>query len=289
MMTVMTVSITLHRGYLGPAGRQLHYRRAGTGSPLVLLHQTPESSAVYLSVFPALAAEHDVIAFDTPGYGQSDRPDPPFTTIPEFAERLMEGIDALGVDRFALAGHLTGAVIATEIAAAHPERVSALVLSEPFNWFTERRRESHLELHQYYPYDPTGRHLLDAWNRYRPALDLGFTPEEVQFHTLNLLIVNAPCERYGHMGWEGAAPDAMTRYPFWERAAQIQAPTLVLHGAESGLVRAHQRCLDTIPASEGRVVPGVTALHFAKLPRGLPQDAPEQFASLVLDFLKRQS
>ncbi|MFN8532935.1 MAG: hypothetical protein U0556_05270 [Dehalococcoidia bacterium] len=56
----MTETFTIRRGYIGPAGRQEHYRRAGSGSPLVLLLQTPEPSDDFLTILPALAADHGV-------------------------------------------------------------------------------------------------------------------------------------------------------------------------------------------------------------------------------------
>ena len=61
-------------------GRRVHYRRAGSGPPLVLLHALGESSYSWTRVLPALATGHTVIAPDLPGFGDSEpvatKPDP---------------------------------------------------------------------------------------------------------------------------------------------------------------------------------------------------------------------
>ena len=63
------------RGYLELPWGQVHYRRAGDPSapPLVLLHQSPLSSATFEPALAALAARGVyAVAVDTPGFGMSD-------------------------------------------------------------------------------------------------------------------------------------------------------------------------------------------------------------------------
>lgn len=54
-------------------GRAVHWAVLGDGPPLVLLHGTPFSSAVWRRIAPLLAARRRVFLFDLLGYGQSDR------------------------------------------------------------------------------------------------------------------------------------------------------------------------------------------------------------------------
>ena len=53
---------------------QIHYRHAGDGPPLLLLHPTSFSSEAYLEIMPILAARFRVIAMDRFGHGGSDPP-----------------------------------------------------------------------------------------------------------------------------------------------------------------------------------------------------------------------
>jgi pimeloyl-ACP methyl ester carboxylesterase len=102
---------------------------AGSGAPVVLLHQTPRSWDEYRDVLPLLAAHgYRAIAFDTPGFGDS-APLPGGASIVRWSETIHSALDELGIERAAFVGHHTGGVIAVELAAQRPERVRALVLS----------------------------------------------------------------------------------------------------------------------------------------------------------------
>src|SRR6476620_10051316 len=48
-----------------------HYREAGAGRPLILLHGIGMSHAAWHPVFPLLSATRRVIAFDVAGFGES--------------------------------------------------------------------------------------------------------------------------------------------------------------------------------------------------------------------------
>ena len=60
------------RHFVTVGSRQVHYRRAGSGPPVVLLHPSPNSSASMAPFMRALAPNFTAIALDTPSYGLSD-------------------------------------------------------------------------------------------------------------------------------------------------------------------------------------------------------------------------
>ena len=64
----------MKRGYIDIPEGQIHYRTAGSGEPLLLLHRSPSSSEEFGDVIPILARDYWVVAMDTPGYGNSDDP-----------------------------------------------------------------------------------------------------------------------------------------------------------------------------------------------------------------------
>ena len=103
-------------------------RRAGSGPPVLLLHESPRSSAAFIPMIEAMADRFTVIAPDMPGYGGSD-PLPLYQPqIADYADVLKEMADALSLERVAVFGRLTGAAIAIELANRHPQRVSGAVL-----------------------------------------------------------------------------------------------------------------------------------------------------------------
>ena len=147
--------------------RRVMVRRAGSGPPVVLLHESPRSSAAFIPMIEALAERFTVIAPDTPGYGGSDPLDLHRPQIADYADALKEVIDALGLERAALFGRHTGAAIAIEFANCYPAQVSGVVL-EGCPAFTPEEME---ELVASYlpPFRPVwdGGHVAWLWSRIR--------------------------------------------------------------------------------------------------------------------------
>ena len=107
-------------------GLSLRYVRSGQGPTVILLHGIASSIYTWKDVLPALAAHHDVLAVDLPGFGGSAVPKEPSA---ELAVRSVFGLmDRLGIRRASLVGNSLGAAIALAIAAQAPDRVERLVL-----------------------------------------------------------------------------------------------------------------------------------------------------------------
>ena len=113
-------------------GVNIFYREAGasTAPTLLLLHGFPTSSHMFRNLIPLLADRYHVVAPDYPGYGQSDAPpadqfDYSFDHLAQLVDRFTE---VLGLDRYALYVQDYGAPIGYRLAAAHPERITAIVV-----------------------------------------------------------------------------------------------------------------------------------------------------------------
>lgn len=112
-------------------GRRLAYRSAGTGPALVLLHGISSGSGSWVCQLARLAREFTLIAWDAPGYGQSD---PLATTTPsalDYAAVLHDLVLALELERPLVLGHSLGAMIGAAYASRHPDGVRGLVLANP--------------------------------------------------------------------------------------------------------------------------------------------------------------
>ncbi len=124
--------ITIHYRTVPIDGVDVFYREAGPkDAPVVLLlHGFPSSSHMYRNLIPQLADRYRVIAPDYPGFGQSAMPARDRFTYS--FDRLAEVIDkftqAVGAGRYAMYLQDYGAPVGLRIAAAHPDRVSALVI-----------------------------------------------------------------------------------------------------------------------------------------------------------------
>lgn len=104
----------------------LHYRREGSGEPLLLLAGMTSDAASWQPVWAALTARFDVIAPDNRCTGRT-RPMPIVSSREHMLDDVQRLLDALELPRVAVLGHSMGAMLGWALAAAVPERVSALV------------------------------------------------------------------------------------------------------------------------------------------------------------------
>jgi pimeloyl-ACP methyl ester carboxylesterase len=262
---------------------RVHYLRAGSGTPLVLLHGWPEFSGIWRHNMPALAAEYDVIAPDLRGFGRTEKLDAATArkTTPEvLADDLEALLDALGLERVGIVAHDVGAYVSQTFARRHPDRVAGLVF---FNC----------------PYPGIGArwaapdHLIEIWyqsfHRQPWAAELvGYNRDTCRIYFKHFLshwahdphAFDAVLEEWvdnfmasdnlqGGFDWyEGfaAARIAMMKNP--ELApGPISAPTRVLWGGSDSVLRAEwsDRIGEFFPNSEVSVVP--EAGHFVHFER----------------------
>lgn len=157
---------TIHRHVRFAGGLHWHWREVGEsrhGPPLVLLHPSPRSSAMYEPWMKLLAPFFRVIAVDTPGYGGSDPLPVPAAAIDDYVAPLHALLQALAVPRCLLYGSATGAQIAIRYALTHPGAVLHLLLDNAAHFDADERAEL---LANYFPDlapQPDGSHLQRAW------------------------------------------------------------------------------------------------------------------------------
>jgi pimeloyl-ACP methyl ester carboxylesterase/DNA-binding CsgD family transcriptional regulator len=117
-------------------GLNIAYCESGAGRPFIFvplpynhIQQQWEPSHWYFPWFENLSRSFRLIQYDSRGQGMSSRGLPPDVKMEDFARDLEAVVESTGVDRFVLAG-LGNALghVAVRYAAAHPERVEALVL-----------------------------------------------------------------------------------------------------------------------------------------------------------------
>ena len=106
-------------------GVKLHYVVAGKGEPVVLihgLHSSIELNWQVTSVVGLLAADHQVIALDLPGHGQSDKPDKDDAYGGQMVEDVVTLMDHLKVSKAHIVGYSMGGMVAVKFLTKHPDR-----------------------------------------------------------------------------------------------------------------------------------------------------------------------
>jgi 3-oxoadipate enol-lactonase len=107
---------------------ELHYERAGSGEPLLMIQGMSGTHVAWGEPFLApLREAFDVIAFDNRGIGLSAPIDGPFTIV-DMAEDAAGLMDELGIESAHVVGISMGGMIAQDLALAHPDRLRSLTL-----------------------------------------------------------------------------------------------------------------------------------------------------------------
>jgi pimeloyl-ACP methyl ester carboxylesterase len=116
----------------------LFYREEGRGLPVVLLHGFAEDGAIWNNQAVYLSAYCRVIIPNLPGSGVSPASGLPVASglspaaaavsMEELAEKVLELLDHLGIEKCVLIGHSMGGYVALAFAQANPERLIALGL-----------------------------------------------------------------------------------------------------------------------------------------------------------------
>src|SRR4051812_8308864 len=108
-------------------GVALNVAVGGSGPPVVLLHGFPQTHLMWRHVAVDLASDHTVVCPDLRGYGASDKPAEAGTET--YSKRTMAAdvvslMRSLGHERFAVAGHDRGALVAFRAGLAPPDAVT---------------------------------------------------------------------------------------------------------------------------------------------------------------------
>ena len=257
------------------AGVRIAYEVIGDGPPLVLAHGLGYARWGWEPVAPTLADHFTVLTFDNRGIGASDIPEGPYTARAMAAD-VAAVLDAAGMDRAHVAGTSLGGMVAQEFAIRWPERVDRLVLActTPGGGRAFPLPERTLRLIAEAPTlapEVALRRFVENAVAERTVAE---RPELVQ------RIYEKRLEFPPHpSGWQAQAA-AGTSHDACSRLHEIQAPTLILHGTEDGVVDPRNAAVlaRAIPAARVVMFPGTGHLFF--------WEEPDRFVEIVRDFLE---
>ena len=105
-------------------------RGGGSAIPIVFLHGVGSDKTAWRPQLDYFGQTRRTIAFDYPGYGDSDAWDD--ASRDDFANWILCGMNGLGISRAHICGLSLGGVIAIAIHAAAPDRCASLIIADSF-------------------------------------------------------------------------------------------------------------------------------------------------------------
>ncbi|MFC7996408.1 alpha/beta fold hydrolase [Streptomyces rochei] len=279
----------LRTGRAAVNGTSLHYRTAGSGPAVVLLHGVPKTGYHWRHLVPKLTPHHTVVVPDLRGLGDSARPADGYDSA-TMSDDVAELMARLGHETYAVTGEDWGAVIGYQLAARHRDRVTSLVFAEAL--FPGFGFEDHTALT---PENVSGMHL---WH-----LGFYFTPDVPE-----MLISGHERELITHMiKSERSHPDTATSDAVEEYVrcysmpggirAMLAVYRAMLTDAEQNREAARKKLDIPVLALGGSAFVGERAAEQARLVaddvtghvfdagHDLAEEVPDEMAAVVLRFL----
>ncbi len=268
--------------YVAVDGIKARYWQMGDrGSTIILLHGGNGSIEFWLYNLAALAAHHQVYAFDMVGSGKSDYPDGSYSLgyQAEFLHGLMA---ALKIDSATLIGNSMGGGVALEFTKLYPDRVDRLVLVDSMGLGREISLGIRLiTLPAIVSLLRPGRWMIPAMLRSNFYDSSQLPPAWIEFRYPIFAIPgrNRVILRIGQSNFTLAGVRAEVYQPIVASLAQIAQKTLIIWGEDDRIIPVKHAyiALAGIPQSQLEIFPNCG--HHPYL------EYPAKFNRLVLEFL----
>ena len=170
----------IRRDYSDTQFGRVHHWTIGEGPALLLVHQSGQTSAEYLSLAPFLANTFKVIGIDLLNHGQSDSSTYELN-VDEYADSVIDVLDDIGIEKVHILGQHGGAAVAINLGLRHSARIGKLILSgagREENLTDEQIQELiDQPMTRDLPVDVNGEFLKKTWSVYRTMSAINTTPE----------------------------------------------------------------------------------------------------------------
>lgn len=216
-------------------GVRVHYQERGTGIPLILIHGYTSSVYSWKDVFEPLSKSFRVIAVDLKGFGFSAKPDGDYTRRAQ-ATLVARLLDHLKIDKAWLCGNSMGGHVALDFALQNPRRVAGLVLIDSAGV----KAEGTSSLAPGYLLIPVvGRVLtalaLSSDRLVRDGLEKSFY-DRSKITDERVAAYYRPLKTRGGQLAALRARTQADQFPIEAELGKINAPTLIIWGAEDALI-----------------------------------------------------
>lgn len=252
-----------------PTGVRLNYAEQGdpTGQPVILLHGYTDSWFSWSRVLPLFPATWRVYALDQRGHGDSDRPEAGYA-MADLAADVVAFMDAKRIRRATIVGHSMGGMVAQQVAARAPGRVSRLVLVATIGSAKEINGAAEFEQAVMALADPVPEEFAREFQV--STIHRPLPPEFVHRAVVESLRLPARV-------WHGLMAGMMAMPPADLSGARY--PTLILLGDRDAIFPR-----EAVERLQARI-PGARLVVYPETGHAVHWEQPERFAEDLRDFM----
>lgn len=250
-----SLSETGHRIYRRDG--MIYLEKVGTGDPVLFIHGVRGSGTTWRQCIPVLSQYFTCYIVDMPGYDRSDIP-PRQYSMEDFAESMVDVMNACGLRQVNVVGEHTGAVLGVLLAANHPRRIKKLVLDGLPYWNLDQGRKiwERFFLPRYT--DTSSFHLpvypLISWDEARAMgsasnLSVAGRPVHEAPETDREVWEKQEEIHYRSRLWERHTHESTTKCDVTVVGAKVECPVLLLYGDRDPVRPSAEKAVDGIRGS----------------------------------------
>lgn len=254
---------------LAVPGGEIAYDVAGSGPAIVFLHGAFMDRLSWDRQVPVFAKRFRVVRYDIRPFGESTRPDAPYSV----AGDLLALLDHLKIERAHLVGHSFGGAAAIDFALLYPERVDRLVLAGAVpNGFAPPEEDRRLAMAVFAAVKHGDDAVVEAWTQH-PMWKVARTRPELLQELEATTRRNLAPFRMAFAPYQPITPPAIGRL------AELRAPTLVVVGDADmpSIIEGGRLVAKQAPRAELKTIPGAD--------HALPLGWADAFNAAALAFL----
>lgn len=269
-------------GYIQAGPLKMHYQRAGHGQHVIMAHGFSDAGSCWKAYANTLAAHYDVILIDARGHGKSSNPGEHYTPQDQAAD-VRALISQLHLAHPFLIGHSMGAWMALAAASSYPAALRGVVLEDP-PLFLDAPQPPVVKTKT----DDDAESVIPAMHSWIMGI------KAMSHHDLVVRAIqeNPTWRAEEILPWVESkeqfdpnrpADDPARMVPWQTQMAHVGVPTLIVCGdtTKGALVSA------AAAAAARGLSPLVEVALIRDTGHCIRRDAPDAYAALVTDFLRR--
>lgn len=265
--------------FVEAGGLRTHYVEMGEGEPIILIHgggAGADGRGNFENNLPIYAESFRAIAYDMPGFGLTDRPDPEdyeYTQATRNAH-LIAFIEALGLGPVHLVGNSMGGSTACGAALERPDLVKSLVLmGAAVNMSSEEMHANRANLGAVLAYDDTREGMIRIVDSL--TYDFEYTDELIDYRYEMSVRPEAKKAFKTLMGWVG-----QNGLDYGGALAALEMPVLVVAGKDDVMIPVAKQyeLLSQVPQAKGVILPHCG--HWVMM------EYPKDFCDITMNFFR---